>query len=183
VRACLPANLDWGAVAQRVARHAEALGACRERCEPAIVGAGRGRQARVDREPAEAGAHAGVNRHSQPGRELLLALCEGYLDHVERRVFPGGCFFVAASAELGARPRRLHDRIAAYQNEWRTLLATQATAAYEHGALPKHTDLNQLAFELGAILAGANILSVLHDDQTAIDRARTAVRTRLAADD
>jgi AcrR family transcriptional regulator len=120
---------------------------------------------------------------AEPGRELLLALCEGYLDHVERRVFPGGCFFVAASAELGARPGRLHDRIAAYQNEWRTLLTTQATAAYEHGALPARTDPNQLAFELGAILAGANILSVLHDDQTAIDRARTAVRTRIAAAD
>jgi AcrR family transcriptional regulator len=120
---------------------------------------------------------------AEPGRELLLALCEGYLDHVERRVFPGGCFFVAASAELGARPGRLHDRIAAYQNEWRTLLATQANAAHEHGALPAHTDPSQLAFELGAILAGANILSVLHDDQTSIARARTAVRARLAGAD
>ncbi len=98
-------------------------------------------------------------------------------------MFPGGCFFVAASAELGARPGRLHDRIAAYQNEWRTLLATQANAAYEHGALPTRTDPGQLAFELGAILAGANILSVLHDDQTAIDRARTAIRARLAQAD
>jgi AcrR family transcriptional regulator len=119
---------------------------------------------------------------AEPGRELLLALCEGYLNHVERRVFPGGCLFVAASAELGARSGRLHDRVAAYQREWRTLLATQAQAAYEHGALPADTDPGQLAFELGAILAGANILSVLHDDDGAIERARSAVRARVAAE-
>ncbi len=40
------------------------------------------------------------------GRDRLLALCEGYLSYVERRVFPGGCFFVAASAEVGAQPGR-----------------------------------------------------------------------------
>ena len=54
---------------------------------------------------------------AEPGRERLLALCEGYLSYVERRVFPGGCFFVAASAEVGAqarpRPRRSSPRPAA----------------------------------------------------------------------
>src|SRR5262245_32254062 len=32
-----------------------------------------------------------------PGRARLLALCDGYLDYVEKRVFPGGCFFVGAA--------------------------------------------------------------------------------------
>jgi AcrR family transcriptional regulator len=120
---------------------------------------------------------------AEPGPQLLLALCEAYLDHVERRVFPGGCFFVAASAELGARSGRLHDRVASYQQEWHTLLQLQARAAAKQGALPNGTDPDQLAFELGAILAGANILSVLHDDQTAIDHARNAVRARIAPND
>jgi hypothetical protein len=40
----------------------------------------------------------------RPGRERLAALCERFLGYVERRVFPGGCFFVATAAELGARP-------------------------------------------------------------------------------
>jgi AcrR family transcriptional regulator len=38
----------------------------------------------------------------RPGRERLAALCEWFLGYVERRVFPGGCFFVATAAELGA---------------------------------------------------------------------------------
>ncbi len=50
-----------------------------------------------------------------PGRERLLALCEGYLSYVERRVFPGGCFFVAASAEVGAQAGRVHDEVARIQ--------------------------------------------------------------------
>ena len=46
------------------------------------------------------------------GRQRLQRLCDGYLDYVEQRIFPGGCFFVTASAEMGGlaragtRPRR-----------------------------------------------------------------------------
>jgi len=37
------------------------------------------------------------------GIRRLLATCDAFLSHVERRVFPGGCFFVAAAAEVGTR--------------------------------------------------------------------------------
>ena len=43
-------------------------------------------------------------RGDRPGRDRLAALCEGFLSYVQRRVFPGGCFFVATAAELGGRP-------------------------------------------------------------------------------
>ena len=114
-----------------------------------------------------------------PGRERLLALCEGYLCYVERRVFPGGCFFVAASAEVGAQAGRVHDEVARIQQQWRDLLAAEARAAADKGELPDGTDAAQLAFELGVILAGTDLVSVLHDDLHAISRARTAIRTRL----
>jgi AcrR family transcriptional regulator len=114
-----------------------------------------------------------------PGRERLLALCDGFLDYVERRVFPGGCFFVAASAELGGRDGRVHDRVAAYQGEWRELLARSAREAAAARHLPEGADPDQVAFELGAILAGTNIVSVLHSDDAAVERARHAVRQRL----
>lgn len=116
---------------------------------------------------------------AEPGRARLRALCEGYLSYVERRVFPGGCFFVAVSAEVGPRSGRVHDQVAAVQGEWRDLLVAEARTAHEHGELPAERDPEQLAFELGVILAGTNIVSVLHDDLVAIERARTAVRDRL----
>jgi AcrR family transcriptional regulator len=116
---------------------------------------------------------------AQPGRERLIALCEGYLSYVERRVFPGGCFFVAASAEVGAQAGRVHDEVARIQQQWRDLLFREARAAADNGELPDGTDAAQLAFELGVILAGTDLVSVLHDDHHAISRARTAIRTRL----
>lgn len=114
-----------------------------------------------------------------PGLEQLRALCDGFLSYVERRVFPGGCFFVAASAELGARPGRVHERVAEYQQQWRDLLVQQAREAAAAGALPSGDEPEQLAFELGSMLAGTNIVSVLHDDSTVIRRARAAIHERL----
>jgi len=116
---------------------------------------------------------------TDPGRERLLALCDGFLSYVERRVFPGGCFFVAASAEVGPRAGRLHDQVAEIQQQWRDLLAHEARAAHERGELSEGSDADQLAFELGALLAGTDIVSVLHDDVVVIERARRAVRQRL----
>ena len=117
---------------------------------------------------------------AEPGRARLMALCEGYLHYVERRVFPGGCFFVAVSAEVGARPGRVHDEVARVQGQWRDLLLAEARSAHEQGELRDDRDPAQLAFELGVILAGTNIVTVLHDDDGAIARARAAVRDRLA---
>ena len=117
---------------------------------------------------------------ADPGRARLEALCDGYLDYVEQRIFPGGCFFVAVSAEVGARPGRVHDEVARVQAQWRDLLESEARTAGERGELSEGCDPPQLAFELGVILAGTNIVSVLHDDDRPIARARLAVRDRLA---
>ncbi len=118
---------------------------------------------------------------TEPGRERLLALCEGFLSYVERRIFPGGCFFVAASAEVGARPGRVHDEVARIQQQWRDLLLHEASVAVENDELPRGTDPEQIAFELGVILAGTNIASVLHDDLAAVARAHSAVKSRLSS--
>lgn len=115
------------------------------------------------------------------GRGRLLALCERFLSYVERRVFPGGCFFVVASAELGSRPGRVHDRVATYQRQWSQLLRQTARDAQAEGDLPPDADADQLAFELGAILTGTNIVAILHSDDAAIQRARLAIRQRLGA--
>ena len=136
----------------------------------ATIEEARQRYAREVIAPALATA-AGITR--------LHGLCEAFLSYVERGVFPGGCFFVAASAEVGAQAGRVHDEVARAQQQWRDLLAQEARTAAGKGELPDGTDPAQLAFELGVILAGTNIVSVLHDDHHAISRARTAIRTRL----
>lgn len=119
---------------------------------------------------------------AEPGRQRLFALCEGFLSYVERRVFPGGCFFVSAAAEVGGRPGRVHDEVARIQEQWRDLLVGEAAAAVDRGELPADTDPKQLAFELGVILAGTNLVSVLHDDLAVIGRARSAIESRVMPD-
>lgn len=116
---------------------------------------------------------------TEPGKQRLLALCEGYLSYVQRRIFPGGCFFVATGAEMGARPGRVHDEVARVQQQWRDLLGREARAAADGGELREDAEPDQIAFELGVILAGTDIVSVLHDDLGVLDRARSAIRDRL----
>lgn len=121
--------------------------------------------------------------NTEPGRQRLLTLCDGYLSYVQRRIFPGGCFFVAAGAEMGARTGRLHDEVALVQQQWRDLLGREARAAADKGELPEGAQPDQIAFELGVILAGTDIVSVLHNDVSVLDQARSAIRDRLGLHD
>lgn len=103
----------------------------------------------------------------------LRRLCHGYLDYVGDRVFPGGCFFVSAATEFGPRTGAVHDDVAAAQKEWSALLAAAATAALgDRGA---EDAAERLAFELGALVAGASVTHVLHDDPGLLDHAHAAV--------
>lgn len=113
------------------------------------------------------------------GIRRLVAACDAFLSHVERRVFPGGCFFVAAASEVGVRRDAVHDAVAEQQHQWLELLERLAREAREAGDLRGDVDVAQLAFELESLLVGANIAFVLHGDATFIDRGRAAIRRRL----
>ncbi|MEV6283858.1 TetR/AcrR family transcriptional regulator [Kribbella sp. NPDC051770] len=107
--------------------------------------------------------------------ERLRALCENFLDHVGREVFPGGCFFASAVAEMGARTGTVADVVAEAQLEWMAVLTDQITAAQADGSLAGDLDPDQLAFELESALYLANSLFVLHRRADVLDRARRAV--------
>ena len=117
---------------------------------------------------------------ARPGLAQLAAACEAYFSYVERRVFPGGCFFVATALEMGTRPGPVKDRVAAIQSGFTALLRSFAATALEQHELPAHEDPDRLAFELHAILLGADTKFVLNDDPAALDMARQIVRHRLA---
>jgi AcrR family transcriptional regulator len=116
-----------------------------------------------------------------PGLARLWGLVAGWLAYSRDRVFPGGCFFYAVSAEYDARPGRLRDAIATQQAQWTALLERTAEDARQLGELVSDCDPAQLAFELDALGVAANGRSVLHDDDTAYDRAETAMLDRLRA--
>src|SRR4051812_6340188 len=118
-----------------------------------------------------------------PGLGQLAAACEAFFSYVERRVFPGGCFFAATALEMGTRPGPVKERLAAIQADFTELLRSFASTAIEQRELPAHEDPDRLAFELHAILLGADTKFVLHDDPAVLDLARRVVRHRLALDD
>ncbi len=101
---------------------------------------------------------------------------------MERRVFPGGCFFAATALEMGARPGPVKERVAAIQSGFTALLRSFAVTAVEQGELPAREDPDGLAFEPHAILLGADTKFVLHDDPAVLDLARRVVRRRLGLD-
>ena len=106
----------------------------------------------------------------------LYAACDAFLSHIERRVFPGGCFFAAAAADVGTRAGAMRDAVAAQQRDWTELLERLARKAMELGELEPGVDPAQLAFELNAVLASASTTFVLPGDAAVFDRARAAVR-------
>jgi AcrR family transcriptional regulator len=121
-------------------------------------------------------------RAAEPGLAQLAAACEAFFSYVERGVFPGGCFFAATSLEMGARPGPVRDRLAAIQGDFTAMLRSFAATAMEQHELPDDDDPDRLAFELHAVLLGADTKFVLHDDPAVLDLARQVVLRRLGLD-
>ncbi len=113
-----------------------------------------------------------------PGLGRLWSLSQRWIDYSRSRVFPGGCFFSKAAHDYGARTGAVHDAVVATNREWLGLLAEAVAAAQAAGELVAEVDPTQLAFELGAVLDGANLGSLL-DDETVYDRADLSIRERL----
>ncbi|MFZ1878941.1 MAG: TetR/AcrR family transcriptional regulator [Gaiellaceae bacterium] len=111
--------------------------------------------------------------------EQLRALCDRFLTHVERRVFPGGCFFASVSAEFDMHPGPVQDKISAAQKEWAERVEQVIREAQAAGELDTAEDPAQLAFELNAYMLMGNTRFVLYDDPAYLHQARTAVARRL----
>ncbi|WP_188194264.1 TetR/AcrR family transcriptional regulator [Nonomuraea sp. SYSU D8015] len=114
-----------------------------------------------------------------PGLARLRALCEAWISYLERGVFPGGCFFVAAAHEFDGREGPVRDAVEAMFAAWRGRLRKEARRAVEAGELPAGTDAEQLAFELLGLVMALNHALQLHRDPEAVTLARRAVRARL----
>ncbi len=119
---------------------------------------------------------------ARPGLAQLAAVCEAFFGYVQRRVFPGGCFFAATALEMGTHPGPVKDRVAAIQSGFAELLRGFAATALEQHELPAWEDPGRLAFELHAILLAADTKFILFDDPAVLDLARQVIRQRLGLD-
>ena len=109
----------------------------------------------------------------------VLALCEAFLSYVERRVFPGGCFFEATTAEFDSKPGVVRDAIVEKNAYWSATIVRAIRQAQEAGEIDAGVDAEQLGWELDCLLAGANDSHALDAGPVALGRARRAIGYRL----
>jgi AcrR family transcriptional regulator len=114
-----------------------------------------------------------------PGVSQLVALCEAFFEHLQRRTFPGGCFFVGVALEMSTRPGPVKEAIVEFQTGFAGLIKGFAATAIARGELPAGENPDQLAFELNGIIVAANTNFVLHDNPAVLDMARQIVYRRL----
>jgi AcrR family transcriptional regulator len=116
---------------------------------------------------------------AQRGYPRLLAICKGWLSYIRRNVFPGGCFFAAASFEFDGRPGPVRDAIVSAMDDWVGALEKAVRMAQDEGHLDPDLDPAQLAFELNSIFFGANFAFQLRSDRRALALAMKAIEDRL----
>ncbi|HEX4464791.1 MAG TPA: TetR/AcrR family transcriptional regulator [Solirubrobacterales bacterium] len=106
------------------------------------------------------------------GALRLRAMAAAYLDHLEGNDYSGGCFWAATSAEYDDRPGPVREAIAAALDAWLGELERQARLA---GA----ADPGRFAFELYAVVMGANSRFRMSGDRAVFGYAREAIERRL----
>ncbi len=106
------------------------------------------------------------------GAPRLLAMGERYLDQLG--TYSGGCFWGSTSAEYDDRPGPVRDAIAAALDAWMALLVRQAEVAGVE-------DPRRFAFELYAVIMGANSRYRISGDPEVFELARSSL-ARLRAE-
>ena len=109
------------------------------------------------------------------GVARLKSLANSFLSHLERRVFPGGCFFAAVAAELDTRPGPARERVVEVLNLWLSLLKQCILDAQAIGEIDPHAEVDQVVFEIQAMLLTANFLFVMTNDPLRLTQARRGV--------
>lgn len=109
----------------------------------------------------------------------LLLLCQGWLSHVEGKVFKGGCFFTAASLEFDGRTGPVRDAIADAMKSWLGVLARAIEVARKARHIKASVSDEKFAFEIYSLAMGANWALQLLDDKAAMSKARQNILQRI----
>ncbi|AWZ07179.1 MULTISPECIES: TetR/AcrR family transcriptional regulator [unclassified Streptomyces] len=123
-------------------------------------------------------------RDEPAGLAKVWRLCESWIDYSGRRVFPGGCFFYSVAAEFDSRPGPVHDEVAKIRGDWTRHLERLLEEARVAGGFREpvdSADVEQLAFEIMAMMELANAHSVLHGSTVDYGRAARGILARLRA--
>jgi AcrR family transcriptional regulator len=107
------------------------------------------------------------------GAPRLRAMAGAYLAYLENGPYSGGCFWASTAAEYDDRPGPVRDAIAAALDSWLAELERQA-------GLAGLAEPGRIAFELYAVVMGANSRYRLSGERRVFDLARAAIERLLA---
>jgi AcrR family transcriptional regulator len=119
-------------------------------------------------------------KRAPAGTKRLRTLVNSFLSYLERRVFPGGCFFAAVASELDTRPGPARDRVVEAYNSWLLLLRQCILEAQSLGEIDSRADVDQAVFEVQAMIYAANFLFVMSNNPIRLTQARRGVDGVLA---
>jgi AcrR family transcriptional regulator len=94
---------------------------------------------------------------------------------------PGGCLFVAASAELDDQPGPVRDRLAQDQRDWMDTIAQVFRTGVAEGHFRPDADPEQFAYDLHGVMLAFHHASRLLADPAAATRAARAFEALLHA--
>ena len=98
------------------------------------------------------------------GLPRLKALFKAWIAWMNDAGHPGGCLFIAASAELDDKKGPARDTLVATEKDLLAMLSKAARLAVEEGHFVKTLDCDQFAYEAHAqILAYHHAKRLLHD--------------------
>lgn len=115
-----------------------------------------------------------------PGPERLGIVVDHWFTYVQRRVFPGGCFFVTVANEYGAQHGEVADAVREAITAWRAFLEGDLLVGEpdtEDSRRTAHKD----AFRLDAYLTAANTRYAADRSEADLDMARQACHDLLAS--
>ena len=94
---------------------------------------------------------------------------------------PGGCLFIAASAEFDAQPGPVRDRLAQDQRDWMDTMAQVFRTGIVEGHFRPDADPDQFAYDLHGVMLAFHHASRLLGDPDAAARATRAFEALLVA--
>jgi AcrR family transcriptional regulator len=112
--------------------------------------------------------------HEPRGAPRMQALFDRWIAWERDEALPGGCIFVAATAELDDRPGPVRDRLVALQRDWINVLATSLRKGIESGSFRADVDPEQFAQDMYGVMLALHFHSRLLNDAGAEARARRA---------
>jgi len=113
------------------------------------------------------------------GIEQLWVLCNSWLAHIERRVFPGGYFFTGAFFECAERSGSIEDEINRMAQEWWEMLRNAVRKAQDRKEIDSSIDARRLSFDLNGTLIAGYWTYLAEKNEEVFDETRSALFAKM----